>query len=193
MDTFRLPEGAKASLVKVKGASGTFRIQAAIPGKTLGHHTMFKNIAVKSPKISDSKRRSPRTIKNDNGIRPLHLTVNFIPKKVELKPHERACPPFDFDYRKDGEILDRPTCVFPPDQRYIYLDTNFPWRTVGRVDTPLGGSVQVALLVLDCYSRQITAFNGILTIQLVGCVSGQLTIMVRFHLVNLGRLQLSIG
>ena len=99
---------------------------------------MFKNIAVKSPKISDSKRRSPRTIKNDNGVRPLHLTVNFIPKKVELKPHERAYPPFDFDYRKDGEILDRPTCVFPPDQRYIYLDTNFPWRTVGRVDTPLG-------------------------------------------------------
>ena len=33
MDTFRLPEGAKASLVKVKGASGTFRIQAAYTWK----------------------------------------------------------------------------------------------------------------------------------------------------------------
>jgi hypothetical protein len=79
-----------------------------------------------------------RAVKDENGDRPTHFTVNFIPKKVELKPYERPYPPFDFDYRKDGEILDRPSCIFPPDQRYIYLDTNFPWGTVGRVDTPLG-------------------------------------------------------
>jgi V8-like Glu-specific endopeptidase len=138
IDTFRLPEGARASLVKVKGVAGTFRVQVGLPGKTLGHHAMFKNITIESPKISSSKRRSPRAVKDDGGVRPSHLAVNFIPKRTELKPHERAQPPFDFDYRKDGEILDRPNCIFAPDQRYIYLDTNFPWRTVGRVDTPLG-------------------------------------------------------
>jgi V8-like Glu-specific endopeptidase len=57
---------------------------------------------------------------------------------VALKRNERSAPPADFNYRRNRQRVDRPTNVFPPDQRYIYQDTAFPWCTVGRVDTPLG-------------------------------------------------------
>jgi hypothetical protein len=38
MNTFRLPEGVKASLVKAKGSAGTFRIQVTLPyeGRLIG-------------------------------------------------------------------------------------------------------------------------------------------------------------
>jgi V8-like Glu-specific endopeptidase len=137
MNIFRLPEGAKASLVKVRGGSGTYKVQVRLPGKTIGHRAAFQNIPVESPKISKSKSRVLQTV-HDNGVRPLHFTVNFIPKRIQLKPNERAEPPFDFDFRRNGEIVDRPNCVLPPDQRHIYQNTNFPWNTVGRVDSPLG-------------------------------------------------------
>jgi V8-like Glu-specific endopeptidase len=136
--TFRLPERAKASLVKVRGAAGTFKVQVSLPGKAIGHRAIFQNIPAQTPsKIGKSKKKSRLTVRDD-GVRPLHLAVNFIPKKVDLKLNERAQPPIDFDYRREGEIVNRPTCIFVPDDRYIYQDTNFPWNTVGRVDTPLG-------------------------------------------------------
>jgi V8-like Glu-specific endopeptidase len=138
MDTFRLPEGAKASLVKLR-TSGTYRVQVNLPGKAIGQRATFQNIPVESPpKTAKSKHKKSRRTVRDNGIRPLHLAVNFIPKKVALKRNERTQPPFDFDYKRKKEMVDRPTCIFAPDNRYIYQDTNFPWNTVGRVDTPLG-------------------------------------------------------
>jgi hypothetical protein len=50
MDTFRLPEVAKASLVKVRGAAGTFKVQVTLPGKTIGHRATFQNIPAESPR-----------------------------------------------------------------------------------------------------------------------------------------------
>jgi V8-like Glu-specific endopeptidase len=138
MDTFSLPAGGKASLVKVRGASNTFKVRVSIPGKTIGQRAQFQKIPVESPKTKKLKKSKTFRKVDDGGMRPPHLAVNFVPKKIELKPNERSQPPFDFDYKRNGEILGRPGHVFPPDDRYIYQDTNFPWNTVGRVDTPLG-------------------------------------------------------
>ena len=45
---------------------------------------------------------------------------------------------------RTAALPDRPgdvheaTTIFGPDNRYIFLDTAFPWCTTGRVDTPGG-------------------------------------------------------
>jgi V8-like Glu-specific endopeptidase len=137
MNIFRLPSGAKASLVKLRGAAGTFKVQVSLPGKVIGQREPFQKIPVESPKTSKLKNKTIRRVQ-EKGMRPLHQSVNFLPKKIELKHTERSQPPFDFDYKRKGEILGRPGYVFPPDDRYIYQDTNFPWDTVGRVDTSRG-------------------------------------------------------
>ena len=42
-----------------------------------------------------------------------------------------------FDRLKPGEF--QATTIFPPDQRYLFDDTSFPWCATGRVDTGGGG------------------------------------------------------
>jgi V8-like Glu-specific endopeptidase len=72
------------------------------------------------------------------GYRPPHLAVEFLPARVPLKLRERARPPFDFDPDREGR--GRPLCVTAPDDRKLYEDFRFPWRTMGRVQTPVGTS-----------------------------------------------------
>lgn len=134
LNTFRLPKGVKAEIVGVEGSSDLFQVRVNLPGDTLGRRTPYDNIP--SIKLDRNKVRGQDLEKvKPEGMRPLHLPVDFLPTRVKLPLAERARPPFDFKYRKG---VDRPTNVFPPDDRYIYADTSFPWCTVGRVDTPLG-------------------------------------------------------
>jgi len=56
-----------------------------------------------------------------------HLDLSFEPELVERSSHEL----------EPGE--DRPDDVFSPDDRYVFRDTDFPWCTTGRIETP-GGS-----------------------------------------------------
>ena len=60
------------------------------------------------------------------GFIPEHLPIQFAPQILEQIHGEI----------KDGE--DRPVNVFPPDTRYVFNDTSFPWCTTGRVETPAG-------------------------------------------------------
>lgn len=69
-----------------------------------------------------------RKLPPDTGYRPAHLDLRFAPKLVE--------PPRRKRIRRGRGI---PNAVFPPDARYIFRDTSFPWCTTGRVDTA-GGS-----------------------------------------------------
>jgi V8-like Glu-specific endopeptidase len=134
LGTFRLPERVAASLVRVNGSKDLYQVRVDLPGKALGERTAFERIpAVKL----DRRKFNASAIESvkPEGLRPLHMPVNFVPNKVRLKLTERTHPPVGFKSRKG---LDRPTNVFPPDQRIIYNDTSFPWCTVGRVDTPLG-------------------------------------------------------
>lgn len=59
------------------------------------------------------------------GYRPPHLPVQFTPELIQAP-------------RRINPDLDIPDAVFPPDTRYIYRDTSFPWSTVGRVETTDG-------------------------------------------------------
>ena len=134
LNTFRLPKGVKAQIVGVEGSSDLFQVKADLPGDAIGRRTPFDSIP--TVKLDRDKLNSAALERvKPEGLRPLHLPVDFLPTKVKLTLADRAQPPFDFRYPKG---VDRPTNVFAPDDRYIYQDTSFPWCTVGRVDTPLG-------------------------------------------------------
>jgi V8-like Glu-specific endopeptidase len=138
MDMLNLPAGSKASLVKIKGSVNSYKVRVSMPGSLSGKYLPLKKVPVKIPKIKKAAALSKIRGEIDSGHRLKHLKVNFIPQKIELRLNERPTPPFDFDYKQEREVLDVPINVFAPDDRYIYQDTSFPWRTVGRVDTPLG-------------------------------------------------------
>lgn len=134
--TLNLARRSKVSLVKVARSLNSYKIQVRLQGDALGRRLPSQRIKIQSPRMAKGNKRAEKN--EDIGLRLKHTKVSFVPKKVDLKLYERAKPPADFDYKKDDEILDKPVNVFLPDGRYIYQDTDFPWRTVGRVDTPLG-------------------------------------------------------
>jgi V8-like Glu-specific endopeptidase len=55
-----------------------------------------------------------------------HLPLSFQPEFVELPDRDLG----------PGE--DRPVNLFPPDTRYVFRDTSFPWSATGRVETASG-------------------------------------------------------
>ena len=134
LNTFRVPKGAKAQIIKVESNQELFQVQIQMPNGELGRQMPYESIPTLRLDRRKLKEVALDSVKSD-GLRPLHLQVGFLPTKVKLTLAERAHPPMNFKYPKG---VDRPTNVFPPDQRYIYQDISFPWCTVGRVDTPLG-------------------------------------------------------
>ena len=68
---------------------------------------------------------------------PDHLPFRPIPQRLpkELEAKPRIQVPLSKKRQKD---IQEPTTIFPPDNRYTFNDTAYPWCTVGRVDTPAG-------------------------------------------------------
>lgn len=73
---------------------------------------------------------------------PEHVT-GFIPDGVRSSAHpaeleRRFLPTRTFEHRVNPE-LKYATCIFPPEDRFVFSDTSFPWRTCGKVG-PSGAS-----------------------------------------------------
>ena len=131
--TFRVPRGIRPAIQKVRGKANTYQVRFAAPEILIKPRMPFDRIPTQKP---TRKKLSVRALKRaEIGYRLDHVAVTFKPKRIKLTKRERAHPPAGFKYRRG---VDRPTNVFLPDQRYIYLDNTFPWRTVGRVTTSLG-------------------------------------------------------
>jgi V8-like Glu-specific endopeptidase len=66
------------------------------------------------------------------GNYPLYSRLNYLPviSKIDLELMNR--------FRKIRKDEDKPVNVFGADDRYIYNDVSFPWRTIGRVWTATG-------------------------------------------------------
>lgn len=137
LKTFRLPDGSEAYLERVEGDENVFQLRTWLQLDQDGARPPYERVEVETLDEALAEKIAHLDIKPE-GLRPEYLPVTFRPQRVELTLGEIAKPPVDFDYKRDGELVDRPTTVFAPDQRYIYQDTAFPWRIVGRVDTPLG-------------------------------------------------------
>ncbi|HEY2817104.1 MAG TPA: hypothetical protein VGK44_08245 [Casimicrobiaceae bacterium] len=148
MGTFQLPARTRAELTKVRGARHAYRVDAVIPGRQLGQRSPYETIPIQALKKSSISSRLDRV--SFAGQRHAWTEVKFVPPKVKLRVNERSRPPVDLVL---PEGVDLPCNVFPPDDRYIYQDTSFPWCTVGRVDSPLGtgtGCTIGSRLLLTC-------------------------------------------
>lgn len=89
------------------------------------------------------------------GYAPDHLPLN--PGRPTLDERLRVRPFFEPTAKvEEGQF--QATTIFPPDQRYIFSDTSFPWCTTGRVGT--GGGWGSGTLVgprhLLCASHMMT-------------------------------------
>jgi V8-like Glu-specific endopeptidase len=68
------------------------------------------------------------------GFLPDHLDSRVRP--AELEPRFRPTRRLEHDV---DPRLDYATCLFPPEDRFVFSDTSFPWCTCGKVD-PSGAS-----------------------------------------------------
>jgi V8-like Glu-specific endopeptidase len=131
-----LPDGATVNVVKERAE---VRLEARIPGETLGVRTEPPRVAAVRVGKSEIAEVDVRDIPDD-GRRPEYLEVTRRPEELRIRRRRRP--------RGDVGIG---AAVFPPDGRYLYADTRFPWCTVGRVDTPIlyGSGVMIgARLIL---------------------------------------------
>ena len=149
LGSIKLPPGSKLDLVRVRGSRDLYQVRAAVRGSELGRRLEYDRISTE--RIT---RRSLEGIDltslDYEGRRPEYLRIDHVPGEVALRRSDIRYPPLG---RKLKRGLDRPTNVFPPDQRYIYQDTSFPWCTVGRVDSPLGTATGCTIgsrLLLTC-------------------------------------------
>ena len=111
----RLPRGSRANLVRVRGAEDLYRVNVAVRGSDLGRR--FEPGPIPTERI-DRSRVKPGTLSQLelHGYRLDYLRVDHLPGKIALRRSDVRYPPV---FRKLKRGLDRPTNVFPPDQRYI--------------------------------------------------------------------------
>ena len=131
---FRLPTGAGTARLRRHG--DRFVVEITQTGRGRGPSIPYERISSERPAPGRMKQYFAEAA--SVGYRPPHLPVEFVPSRPRLKLRERARPPFDFDPLREGRS--RPLCVTEPDGRMLYDPRTFPWRTVGRVETPVGTS-----------------------------------------------------
>lgn len=83
------------------------------------------------------EKEPPREALRTDGLLPDHLDFNPTPREL---PAELRTPPFfeAFPGGRREKAGFQATTVFPPENRFVFNDTSYPWSTCGRVDTPLG-------------------------------------------------------
>lgn len=146
--TLQLSPQSRTNLAKIRGTQGRYRLSVTVKGSQFGQRSVYPSIPVERLKKSSITAALARSAAD--GLRHPWAEVKFIPPEVKLGIHERSRPAAGVRLSKG---VDLPTNVFPPDSRYVYQDTAFPWRTVGRVDSPLGSATGCTIgprLLLTC-------------------------------------------
>jgi V8-like Glu-specific endopeptidase len=141
LGTYKFEKDLKPSFIQDKEKSEIYRIQTELSLEKVLQRAPFETIKSQVPdKIDERINKQAK-----KGIRPKYLPIKFLPHRIKLELSQRRLPPIDFNYQTKDELLDKPSNVFPPDDRYIYRDNSFPWCTVGRVDSPLGTGTGVTI------------------------------------------------
>ena len=126
---------AGIALVDRRGKGSDARARISIQDVLIGQHSFPPPIRAKGIKPRGNKSRAFARPLVTPGYLPPHLSRNIKPRNVP-KALARVRP------AAAGEYLgprSRATTIFPPDDRRVFFDTNYPWSTCGRVDAP-GGS-----------------------------------------------------
>jgi V8-like Glu-specific endopeptidase len=137
LGSITLPERNVPKVVRDWSGENSYRLVAEVSGYEL---EKFGNQAIKTipferipeNRLSKNMVDGFEKINVLEGNYPLYSRMNYIPvvSQIDLEMEKR--------FRKIRKKDDKPTNVFGADDRYIYNDSSFPWRTVGRVWTASG-------------------------------------------------------
>jgi V8-like Glu-specific endopeptidase len=116
--------------------TGAFEAKLSIAAPLLGTHAFPGTIEARKPD-QEPATGAEGQYGELKPHQPRHLGLRPVPRPVppHLRVPTRAAP---------GVVPELPpgmhlaTTVFAPDDRYTFYDTNYPWSTIGRVETPGG-------------------------------------------------------
>jgi V8-like Glu-specific endopeptidase len=115
-------EGVKTPRLVREG--GRLRVVAKVSGNGLHRQRRYERIPVTS---LAKKNIDPQFVAREiDGYRPAGTPTIFIPKLA--KPTHTLRP-------RRGKDVDRGGTIFGADDRYLFDDQSFPWRTTGKVRT----------------------------------------------------------
>ncbi|NNF99356.1 MAG: hypothetical protein HKM93_08260 [Desulfobacteraceae bacterium] len=135
--TFKMPNDSEPRIVKNWNEANSYHVVAGISKEQLEHArdqlvrpSPIENIPITTP--SHDCYEQFKKIDSIIGMRSRYAPANYIPKLSQI----------DLDlavkFRKRHRDDDKPTNIFGTDDRYIYNDASFPWRTIGRIWTASG-------------------------------------------------------
>nr|WKN36598.1 hypothetical protein K4G66_30000 [Tunicatimonas sp. TK19036] len=135
---FNLPDSVEPRIEKDWSDPSAYRVVADLPGEPVeleSHREVVKTHLydrLPAQELDTSIFEQFSKVERIDGNRLPYAPMQFIPQvsQLDMEIAER--------FRKRGDGEDRPTNIFGTDDRYIYQDSSFPWRTVGRVWTQNG-------------------------------------------------------
>jgi hypothetical protein len=115
-------DGVRSPRLVTRG--GRLRLEAKVGGGGINRTRRYERI----PAVNLARRKiDPELMaKPIEGFRPSGLRTTFLPKLA--KPTHQLRP-------ERGKALDMGGTIFGTDDRYLFDDTSFPWRTTGKVRT----------------------------------------------------------
>lgn len=133
-----LPQmNTSVSVIEQKNGN-LYEVKLSVRGAMLGKHALRPPIEIREFTSETDIRERQRACPGCDGYLPDHLPLRLTPDRLpSILKVPRRIRSFELPDREGG--LHQATTIFPPDNRYTFNDTAFPWCTVGRVDTP-GGS-----------------------------------------------------
>lgn len=135
--SFRLPNGGEPRIVRNWQEPGAYSVVAQLSSEQLEHarEQLIKptpTAAIPVTALGRDCLRQFGSVDSIAGKRPVYAPASYLPRasQIDFEMAERLRK------RRKGE--DKPTNIFGAEDRYIFQDTSFPWRTVGRVWTEHG-------------------------------------------------------
>ena len=122
--SFALPAGDDVELVRDRERPDAYHLMVSTRADGVRATPVLERVPVEP--IGKAVFEQFGQIRELGGYRPEHVDLRAVPRMDKTMP------------LASGEGEDRPVNVFPPDTRFVYQDTSFPWRTVGRVWTDTG-------------------------------------------------------
>jgi len=137
MASVTIPGNSRLKIIRDWREENSYRFVADVSGyelERLGNQAIRTVPFDRIPenRLSKTLVEGFEKVKVLEGNYPLYSQLNYLPgvSRIDWEMAER--------FRKSRKKDDKPTNVFGTDERYIYNDSSFPWRTVGRVWTASG-------------------------------------------------------
>jgi V8-like Glu-specific endopeptidase len=152
---FELERTTRAGLYAAAGAAERglgYELKLSLSNATIGTHVLPPPIEAREYQHERDIKEAQADFPDFEGMLPDHLPMRVVPRRLspELEVPRRIA---SGKLPAEEEDVHWATTIFPPDQRYTFNDTSFPWCTCGKIETP-GGSASGAMVgprhVLTC-------------------------------------------